>query len=58
MNQKEKLSYLFDMYMNALNAGKANTAIRYQYLLELEMKKATTKIKQKKLFKDERIVTI
>lgn len=57
MNQKEKLSYLFDMYMNALNAGKANTAIRYQCLLELEMKKATTKIKQKKLFKDETIRT-
>lgn len=55
MKNTEKLSYLFDMYMNALNAGKANTAIRYQYSLELEMKKATTKIKQKKLFKDETV---
>lgn len=55
MKNIEKLSYLFDMYIAAIEYGKANTAVRYQYSLELEMKKATNKIKQKKLFKDETI---
>lgn len=57
MKNTEKLSYLFDMYIAAIESGKANTAVRYQYSLELEMKKATNKIKQKKLFKDETIRT-
>lgn len=55
MKNTEKLSYLFDMYMQSLTAERSAPAVKYQLKLELEMKKATNKIKQKKLFKDETI---